>query len=381
MEFEVGIVLDTILDSSNGYFNRAGEWDSLNAVYFEKVRGGNYLSKGFAKPLFSNITHVPVKGELVILLKLPSQEIEIDNIQDVYYYLPPINIWNSIHHNSAPTATPGNNLIPVTANSYQEVERGLENITGNQQPAITLGDSFIEKTNIKPLTRFEGDILMEGRGGNSIRLGSTNRKNNQTLNPWSEKGVSGDPILILRNGQKPSGEAGFVPTTEDINLDKSSIYLTAGQKIPLTLAGFNNFISYKKKPIPVINYSGNQILLNSDRIVVNAKKDHIILGSDTSINLTAGATVNLEATSEIILQTEKVLLASSKATEPVLLGETLVEDIKQVVAILKELLVEGSRAANTGGTLGTFNTKCIELSQRISQIDFETSKSKYVFTV
>jgi hypothetical protein len=44
---------------------------------------------------------------------------------------------------------------------------------------------------------------------------------------------NGDPITILRNGQptKTSPE-GWIPITENINNDLSSIYLTSTQKIP-----------------------------------------------------------------------------------------------------------------------------------------------------
>ena len=47
--------------------------------------------------------------------------------------------------------------------------------------------------------------------------------------------MKGEPItVIIKNGQ-PSGSSseGFIPITENINQDPSSIYLTSTQQIPI----------------------------------------------------------------------------------------------------------------------------------------------------
>jgi hypothetical protein len=56
----------------------------------------------------------------------------------------------------------------------------------------------------------------------------------KALNNWSEAGITGDPITIIRNGQgQPTDSDPFAATIEDINSDDSSIYLTSSQKIVL----------------------------------------------------------------------------------------------------------------------------------------------------
>ena len=93
---------------------------------------------------------------------------------------------------------------------------------------------------------FAGDVINQGRWGNSIRFGSTARS--LGLNNWSDSGKNGDPITILRNGQpKDSTPKGWVPITEDINKDLASLYLTSTQQIPLSLS-CENFLSYETPP-------------------------------------------------------------------------------------------------------------------------------------
>ena len=61
------------------------------------------------------------------------------------------------------------------------------------------------------------------------------------------KGQVGDPIIIIRNEQpaprdasddrKGQDKKGWIPTTENINRDGSSIYITSNQLIPIEVAG------------------------------------------------------------------------------------------------------------------------------------------------
>ena len=91
------------------------------------------------------------------------------------------------------------------------------------------------KINIKPLLPYEGDYILEGRFGNSIRFGATARSEVIPIsqsNNWSTgtKGEIGDPITIIRNGQSVTlDNQGWVHTLENINTDPSSIYLTSNQ--------------------------------------------------------------------------------------------------------------------------------------------------------
>jgi hypothetical protein len=65
---------------------------------------------------------------------------------------------------------------------------------------VPLGEYFKENLSIQPLLPFEGDTIVEGRFGNSIRLGAT-AKEAKEKTAYSTKGETGDPITIIRNGQ------------------------------------------------------------------------------------------------------------------------------------------------------------------------------------
>ena len=110
------------------------------------------------------------------------------------------------------------------------------------------GGTFVENGNIHPILPFAGDNILEGRFGNTIRLGITSKIDGSIQNNWSEEGDDGNPITIIRNGQDPELEPpGWIPTTENINTDLGSIYLTSNQKIPIDVAKFTTD-SISKEP-------------------------------------------------------------------------------------------------------------------------------------
>jgi hypothetical protein len=182
---------------------------------------------------------------------------------------------------------------------------------------------------------FEGDVIHEGRWGNSIRLGSTVKG---TPNNWSNAGVDGDPITIIRNGQGTQTPEGWIPTIENINNDNSSIYLTSTQNVPLNAAS-SNYISYPdgQQPTTPDKYAGEQIILDSGRLVFNSYKDHILLSSAKSINLNSQETVNID-TKKFITQADKIFLGKEElANEPLLLGNTTVQVLKDIISTLKQI--------------------------------------------
>ena len=139
--------------------------------------------------------------------------------------------------------------MPIISN-YQSDNRqlsnsqdGLSQKQSNNSIEILLGETFKEKDFIKPLRPFEGDNILEGRFGNTIRLGSTSKP----LNPWSRNGENSDPIIIIRNGQfNNTNDDTFIPNVENINNDDSSIYLTSNQNISNFEVASKNMQSYVK---------------------------------------------------------------------------------------------------------------------------------------
>jgi hypothetical protein len=313
------------------------------------------------------------------MVVLPNTEIETISSNTVAYYVNIVSLWNHPHHNAFPTAP--NALPPTQQKDYIQTTGGNVRRVTDQSTEIYLGKTFIERSNIHPILPFEGDILYEGRWGNSIRIGSTVKN---TINNWSSVGTNGDPIMILRNGQGIQTEEGWVPTVEDINNDDSSIYATSTQKIPLK-ASSTSYFSYKSNPPQTPDqYAGKQIIINSGRLVFNSTVDHILLSSKKSVNLNAVESVNIDAP-VVTLQSGKLYLGSKNATEPLLLGNKTIATLNNLINNLNAFLQICSTVVSTapGTPIVPLNLAASQLSSqlKIIQGNLEKLKSTSNFTV
>ena len=227
-------VLDIILDINHPLASEYGNYDSIGTIFYSDLDGNipdvNPKDAPTASPLFSYLKYYPLINEIVLVLTTNDKNI-YDGKQKTTYYLPQVNMWGHPHHNALPTVKGLES--EQTSDDYKQTEAGLVRQVEDGGTDITLGNYFQEKLNIKPLLPYEGDLILEGRFGNSIRFGSTNISSDiSDPNGWSNSGNTGDPITIIRNGQSSAlNEKGWLPTTEDINGDASSIYLTSNQRI------------------------------------------------------------------------------------------------------------------------------------------------------
>jgi hypothetical protein len=217
------IVLSPNTQTEN-FFNEAEGWVGLGSIKFTPIGNtiDNSTSNLIAKPLFTNISQYPLLEEIVLILQAPSIELNNDPQSQTFYYLTTVGLWNNINHNIFPDINVFN----------QKIQQG--------ETELKLGNTFKEKSNVRCLLPEEGDILIEGRWGQSIRFSSTTPPK-QPTNSWSSQGELGQPIIIIRNGQTKNDIANepWVPIYEDINNDGSSIYMSSGQDIPLELASKN----------------------------------------------------------------------------------------------------------------------------------------------
>ena len=234
--------------------------------------------------------------------------------------------------------------------------------------------------NIKNLQLYQGDSTFEGRWGNTIRLGST-VENSSPANPWSDVGESGDPITIIKNGQTEDGSDPWVPQVENINTDKSSIYLTSTQKIPIEGASVN-YNSYDTPPTSLDLYEGEQVLINSGRLVFNSKSDSILLSSQNSINLNSNDTVNID-TGQLSVDAKLITLGNKDATESVILGDKFLDSytkvIQKLVSLMNTLPTVGMPAPFTpnAGVITTSTQCLVQLQQHLTEIEGFKSKKTY----
>jgi hypothetical protein len=334
-------VTDIVLDENHPKWDIVGEWNGIGAIFYEFVnQSATGTATNYALPYDAQSKTYPLVNEIVLLFSLPDSSMGRSTDSKSYFYLKPLGIWNHPHHDAYPNPT---TYGRKQKRDYDATDKGVvvRQVKDNENfddidlnsPINPSQNTFVEKVDIHPLMPFMGDSLLEGRYGQSLRFGSTAKSQSEKKNNWSSAGNNGDPITILRNGQptKVSPE-GWIPITENITQDLSSVYLTSYQKIPFSIAN-EKFRSYPegKEPKSPSEYTFPQIILNSNRIVLNAKTDSILISGEKSVGISSNGSVNIESTSEINLSSKLVRLGGVEAEQSVLLGDETVELLKNLV--------------------------------------------------
>ncbi len=263
LQFAAVRVLDVILDLAHPYAEQYGGYDSIGTISFTYLNDNTpletpWVNKNSAVPLFSFIKKYPLINEIILIVSTHDKNIYGNNSRTDYYF-PDLNIWNHPHHNALPTMMASTD--EQTARDYQRTEAGITRQVTDGSTDIHLGRYFQERLNIKPLLPYEGDTILEGRFGNTIRLGSTVREKRkvgskeiqaiptENKNRWSNEGTTGDPIIIIRNGQtQETDDKGWQHITEDVDFDDSSIYLTSNQQITDFIPASDKVQSYYANP-------------------------------------------------------------------------------------------------------------------------------------
>jgi hypothetical protein len=344
-EIEAAEVVDIILDENHPEYNSPLDIGKAKVRQVISDMGKDEAILTWAKTMSPQIKDYPLKHEIVITGEYLGQ----------LYYFQRLNIYNSPNNNSFPNIS-----MPKIKSNVSTNKKGADytNVAVSQTPNKTtstdiqqLGNTFERKLNIKPLRSDEGDLILEGRFGNSIRFGS----NQDTSRP----------TIKIRVEQSPDTPEGFInQTTENINDDGSSIWLSSDGQIQLIPATneLNNIhlVSDKTKPD---SFSGRQIILASDRIVWNAKTNELMGFSKKDINFVAkddftidtGGGIAAKSLADIVLTTDvnfeinaegktvitspKIYFGSENAEEPVVLGNKLSDVLNELVDAILQLTV------------------------------------------
>ena len=188
----------SLVTSTNGksiFQTTGGEFANIGAIKFELL--GNSTSKEnfpqgpVAFPLDNNVRKVPLINEIVFIMSGPSRNIALEENSDAidFYYMNAISIWGRSHLNMLPSnssTSKNTDTVPLT-----DVEKGISNNKDNQVVEPKPGNTFEEKSGIRNLFPNEGDVIIEGRFGNSLRFGSTAKQpseNKDVESPWSSVG-------------------------------------------------------------------------------------------------------------------------------------------------------------------------------------------------
>lgn len=310
-----GRVVDVILDGFHPEYSTYGSSQAINGILFrpigttEEESDENELR--FAYQGNSTFTFTPLKGEIVEIFTAPGEgnRDALPEIEKTYYGRV-VPIWNHPHHNAYPDT----------------LQFG--------EGTADLGDNFKEADNINPLQPFPGDVIINGRQGQSIRFNGTKYESN----PWTDDSNNGSPITIIRNGQKEGG-TGTDNELEDINEDPSSIYMTSDHSVELTQANEKRD-AWDSEPEKADTYKGSQIILNSGRLYFNSKEESILLSANEAIGGNA-KTINLDGEKYIALDAKKIYLgtdALNREDEPVLKGQTSTDWLEDFIGQFESLV-------------------------------------------
>lgn len=303
-------VVDIVLSESHPDFNIFGKSLSINGIRYRPLNIGAVEKSEdlpFAYPLDSTFKLTPLLNEIVEIVEAPSTTMNSYPEGANKFYKKIVSIWNQPNINPFPDQIQN----PGKAN---------------------LGTDIFELTNINPLHPFNGNVTIEGRHGNTLRFFGYKADKNI----FTDDSNNGKPITILRNGQ--GGRKTIESTVvEDINRDDSSIYLTSDHKISLKQANTKR-TSYFSPPINSDVYKGKQILINSDRLFFNAKKDDILLSATKSVGLN-GKNINFDGNDFVSMDGKKVYLGDKGKTERewVVLGKQNENWLKDLLDLLNQI--------------------------------------------
>lgn len=190
-------------------------------------------------------------------------------------------------------------------------------INTNRLPG-RLGDGYVTITNTKLNRKIypePGDLIIQGRFGQSIRMGSDDNYAKPNLKISVGQGYDED-----LNSAKAFNK--YYPHFESINNDEACIWMTTNEHIPLFTP---KNISIDKSEDSRGGDDNSLIVVNSDCIVFNSRKSRIHMFSNENINLSAVNEINLETPAG------EINLLDPNSTNPIVRGVELKTFLEELV--------------------------------------------------
>lgn len=282
--FYEGLVVDVVLDHMHPQYAKDGyNVGSIKVRIFSIHNSRSDELLDWADPLDSTIQEMPLIGELVMVHKILGN----------FFYTRKVFLAHRLQENGMLRL---NDALNNRAKQLKSNASSAEEITIEKHK---FGQYFKPDSRVRQLKHFEGDVIIQGRMGNSIRFGSSQ------MDP-SSNGMA--PSIILRTGQgkdiektDSTREEIFGLILEDINKDASSIWMLADQTVPFEPTTINAGSFYRSITNPPQKFDKAHIILNSDRLILNAKKTHIMLFSNEEIYLNSFKKTSIDTDDSIVL--------------------------------------------------------------------------------
>lgn len=298
-QFQEAVVVDSIINNDHELYSADGY--NVGAVRFRPINDGNFKDESvlsWAYPLQPNQTQYPLVGEVVYVFQSMTR----------FWYIATFNVSNRV------TAQDLKELLSETQTPVTGPTR-TDSIRSGQATPYTVsvpptsnvvGQYFRDLDKVYRLKHIEGDVIFEGRSGQSIRFGSawiSGKLNSLTGIPFpSSKDQS--PNLLMRVGPSTTApkttNTAFATTIEDIDKDETSIWMVSDQIVPLTPSTVSDKIHGISVPDMPTKYEGAQIVQNSNQIILNAKAGKLLGFAKSGIHWTTMGSITMDATSDHI---------------------------------------------------------------------------------
>lgn len=455
-ELEPAVVLDIILDASHPEIknhtldvtswpsNYKGDIPSKSDIDYTWIGKALvrmcFSQQGIAKeklewasPLESGgIVEYPLLNEVVVVVKY----------LDKLYYTKRLNINGFLNNNSDFRLEKiyGNNSGNRKTNVAGEIDNveldgpislNSHKTIANKQVQGVLGKRFLSNNKIRFIRKFEGDLAIESRHGQSVRFSTYDNiienDKGKNIDYTSDKSINkpnegcGNPMILIRNRQRKLAtdkEIQFHPKLppipvikdqeknvggyieEDINNDGSSIHITSG----LTVSKWCSTV-YKstfgieeqskfsppnstKFKFPVLN--GEQIIINTDRLILSSRFGETMHFSKKKYSITTDSEVSVDADDQIVLNSNVKTVINSPAiylgeydqtNEPALLGQTTADWLYTLCDILLEHTHWYKHTHPQTGGPTPEQTQTIVQAEKLKQLrdTIDTIMSKRVF--
>ena len=307
-----------------------------------------FHKKNKARPLFRGISDSITRGDLVLVTLIGKK----------FYYIGPLNTFNEPSFSNAPFYSPllEDRDSKEKKNIIQTGDGLAYKGYGKDYPRNELGTSKLEKSKNTEMDLLSdsayniskhSDLLLEGRHGNGIRIGSKNifpvlNISNNNASSREELPSEGSLISLLSNGsirQNFNLSTNFLLST-DIFDDASNYVLNKGNDGGESIFDYNFGDLNERTP-------SNQILITSDKITFDARgiNGDFTISSNRNINFGSKKNFTLNNPGQSVINSGNIYLgepAKSKK-EPVVLGDELRKVLEDIVKILKNAhaLVQG----------------------------------------
>lgn len=380
LQFVPGIVKTIIVNAGSAGYTSPSDVNSILAKphITDNVSG---IDIGTTKyyPLLRGMTDTPVKGDQVLLCTFGGMN----------YYLGPINTQNNPNKNMDHLYTMNQMQASYDPSDYQSLTSRDQYGYSNNFKIVP--HRRLNKLDNPDLDRNEdsifdhhGDMLFEGRHGNSVRIGSRNvnpyifiSNGRNEANPIESLG-DGSLISITESGSLNTHFSGYIDLEREESV--AGFTLASDSVIGSTSIPISEMVSavdsVDDSYSVIYDYGGNQTLLHSDRILINSKRDSIFLSSAQHVHIGSGRATTISSIEQTVVDSEKTVKIGKNADQSLVKGETLKEILTDIVDVIQTLKVTGTISGTSLSLDPMSMEKMTQLSTKISGTSYLSSKHK-----